>query len=132
MSKLIFFACNHTLQTKRFSLLGPQHKDNLQLSLLGQLRASMIMEKMDTATQVSFRYVNSGIATKEGLSDAKINIARFYMLRNKPDSAWADFNYLLKENKEKYFLYNLMLYYCISIFNHHIFFGPKFYIAFLK
>jgi TolA-binding protein len=77
------------------------NKDNLQLSLLGQLRASMIMGKMDTATQVSFRYVNSGIATKEGLSDAKINIARFYMLRNKPDSAWADFNYLLKENKEK-------------------------------
>ncbi|MFZ4798036.1 MAG: tetratricopeptide repeat protein, partial [Bacteroidia bacterium] len=77
------------------------NKDNLQLSLLGQLRASMIMGQMDTATQVSFRYVNSGIATKEGLSDAKLNIARFYMQRNKPDSAWADFNYLLKENKEK-------------------------------
>jgi tetratricopeptide (TPR) repeat protein len=77
------------------------NKDNLQLSLLGQLRAAMIMNKMDTATQVSFRYVNSGIATKEGLSDAKLNIARFYMVRNKPDSAWADFQYLLKENKEK-------------------------------
>lgn len=76
-------------------------KDNLQLSLLGQLRASMIMGKMDTATQVSFRYVNLGIATKEGLSDAKINIARYYIKNNKPDSAWADFNFLLKENKEK-------------------------------
>lgn len=77
------------------------NKDNLQLSLLGQLRAAMIMNKMDTATQVSFRYVNSGIATKEGLSDAKLNIARFYMARSKPDSAWADFQYLVKENKEK-------------------------------
>lgn len=76
------------------------NKDNLQLSLLGQLRAATILNKMDTATQVSFRYVNSGIATKEGLSDAKLNIARFYMNKNKPDSAWADFNYLLRENKK--------------------------------
>jgi tetratricopeptide (TPR) repeat protein len=76
------------------------NKDNLQLSLLGQLRAATIMNKMDTATQVSFRYVNSGIATKEGLSDAKLNIARFFMNKNKPDSAWADFNYLLRENKK--------------------------------
>lgn len=74
-------------------------KDNLQVALLGQLRCATILQKMDTATQVSFRYVNSSIATKEGLQDAKLNIARFYMNRNKPDSAFPEFTYLLKENK---------------------------------
>jgi tetratricopeptide (TPR) repeat protein len=76
-------------------------KDNLQVALLGQLRAATFMQKMDTATQVSFRYVNSGIATKEGLSEAKINIARYYMNNNKIDSAYPELVFLLKENKEK-------------------------------
>lgn len=75
------------------------NKNNLQVALLGQLRCATILQKMDTATQVSFRYLNSGIATKEGLQDAKLNIARYYMNNNKPDSALPEFNYLLKENK---------------------------------
>ncbi len=77
------------------------NKDNLQVSLLGQLRSATNMLKMDTATQVSFKYVNSRIGTKEGLNEARLNIGRYYINKNKPDSALTEFNYLLKENAGK-------------------------------
>lgn len=75
------------------------NKDNLSVALLGQMRCAGLLQKPDTAVSVSFRYINSGIASKEGLIEARLNTGRFFMSRNKPDSALPDFQFVLKESK---------------------------------
>lgn len=75
------------------------NRDNLGVALLWQMKAAMMMNKADTAAQASFKYINSTIATKEGLIDAKLNIARYYMKNNLTDSALTEYQYILKETK---------------------------------
>lgn len=75
------------------------NKDNLHVSLLGQMRCAGLMQKTDTAATASFKYINSGIAQKDGLVEARYNTGKFYISRNKPDSAMPDFQFVLKESK---------------------------------
>lgn len=75
------------------------NKENLSIALIGQMRCAGLLKKQDTVATISFRYILSGIATKDGLIEARINTARFYMNRNVTDSALTDFQYLLKEAK---------------------------------
>lgn len=62
----------------------------------------MIAFNVDTAAQYSFKYVNSGLSTKDGMLDANLNIARFYMSTNQYDSALVGWYYLIKETKNAY------------------------------
>lgn len=75
------------------------NKDNIQVALLGMLRSATLLNKPDTAAAVSFKFLNSGIINREGTLEAKMHIARFYMKREKPDSALPEFQYILKETK---------------------------------
>jgi TolA-binding protein len=75
------------------------NKDNLGVALLGQMKSAMQLGKSDTAAQASFKYINSTITTKDGLIEAKLNIARYYMKNNLPDSALTEYQYVLKETK---------------------------------
>lgn len=78
------------------------NKDNLSVALLGQMRCCSIQGKMDSAAMASIKYLNSGIMQKEGSIEAHSNIGRFYMKRNKPDSAYVEFSFVLKEIKNIY------------------------------
>jgi TolA-binding protein len=75
------------------------NKDNLGVALLWQMRAAMQLNKQDTAAQASFKYINSAISTKEGLVEAKLNIARYYMKNNLIDSALVEYQFILKETR---------------------------------
>jgi TolA-binding protein len=72
-------------------------RENLSVALLGEMKTSALMNKIDTAAMSSFKYLNSTITQKEGTIEAKLNIARYYMLHNLPDSALPNFHYVLKE-----------------------------------
>lgn len=78
------------------------NKDNLSISLLGQMRCSSLQGKTDSAAQASQKYLNSGIAQKDGITEAHINLGRNFMLRNKPDSAYTEFAFVVKETKNVY------------------------------
>lgn len=74
-------------------------RDNMQVALTGLLQTSTIIHQIDTSAAYSFRYVNSGLTTKDNLLTANLNIARYYMSRNMFDSAMVGWQYLLKETK---------------------------------
>jgi TolA-binding protein len=75
-------------------------RDNLAVALLGQLKSSSLMNaSMDTIAQTSFKYLNSGVSQKEGVIEARLNIARFFIKSMQPDSALPHFQYVLKETK---------------------------------
>jgi tetratricopeptide (TPR) repeat protein len=78
------------------------NRDNLSVAITGQMQTSMIIHQIDTAALYSFKYVNSGITTKEGLLNANLNIARYYMSKNMYDSAMVGWQYLIKETKNAY------------------------------
>jgi TolA-binding protein len=73
--------------------------DNLSVALLGQIRTSALLNKVDTAAAASFRYLNSANPQKEGMIEARMSIGRYYMNRNMPDSALPAFQYVIKETK---------------------------------
>lgn len=75
------------------------NRDNLGIALLGQMKSAMLLNKGDTAAQASFKYINSTITQKDGLIEAKLNIARYYMKMNQIDSAFTEYQYVLKETK---------------------------------
>lgn len=74
-------------------------RDNLQLAVYGLMKTSMITMPVDSAAPYSFKYVNSGLSTKEGLLDANLNISRYYMSTSQYDSAVIGWQYLAKETK---------------------------------
>ena len=74
-------------------------RDNLSIALLGQMKTSALLGKIDTAAMSSFRYLNSSIIQKEGSIDAHINIGRYFILHNLQDSALPHFQYILKETR---------------------------------
>lgn len=74
-------------------------RDNISIALLGQLKSAALLNKADTAAQVSFKYLNSAVTQKEGLIEARFYIARFYMKQNMLDSAFTEYQYVLKETK---------------------------------
>ncbi|MDZ4666588.1 MAG: tetratricopeptide repeat protein [bacterium] len=78
------------------------NRDNLQLALLGQMRTCANQGKIDTAAYVSMRYLTSGIAQKEGSTEANIFIGRYYIKYGNLDSAQTAFNLVLKDNKNIY------------------------------
>ncbi len=78
------------------------NRDNMQVAVTGLMKTSMLGFTVDTAAIYSFKYVNSSLSTKEGLLDANLNIARFYMSQNQFDSAQVGWNYLMKETKSIY------------------------------
>ncbi len=78
------------------------NKDNLSISLLGQMRSSSLQGKTDSAAQASLKYLNSGIAQKEGITEAHLNLGRYFILHNKPDSAYTEFAIVVKETKNIY------------------------------
>jgi len=75
------------------------NKDNLSIALLGQMKCSSLQGKIDSAAAASFKYINSTIAQKDGLIDAHLNMGRFFMKREKTDSALSEFQYVVKETK---------------------------------
>ena len=77
-------------------------RENLQVAVTGMMKTTMTAFSIDTAAMYSFKYVNSGLSTKDGLLDANLNIARFYMGTNLYDSALVGWNYLIKETKNVY------------------------------
>jgi tetratricopeptide (TPR) repeat protein len=74
-------------------------RDNIGIALLGQLKSAALLNKADTAAQVSFKYLNSAVTQKEGLIDAHFHIARYYLKQNKIDSALTEYQYVMKETK---------------------------------
>jgi TolA-binding protein len=78
------------------------NKDNLQLALLGQMRACSIQGKIDSAATASYKYLGSSIAQKEGSIEAQTNLGRYFMKHEKTDSALIAFNAVLKETKNIY------------------------------
>jgi tetratricopeptide (TPR) repeat protein len=77
-------------------------KDNLMVSILGQMRCSNLQGKSDSAAVAAFKYINSGIGLKEQLLEAHIIAGRFYMNRSKLDSAQIEFAGILRETKNVY------------------------------
>ncbi|MCC7532588.1 MAG: tetratricopeptide repeat protein [Bacteroidia bacterium] len=77
-------------------------RDNMQVAVTGLLKTSMLGFSVDTAAMYSFKYINSGLSTKDGLLDANTNIARYYMSQKQWDSAFVGWNYLIKETKNIY------------------------------
>ncbi|MCU0422042.1 MAG: tetratricopeptide repeat protein [Bacteroidia bacterium] len=77
-------------------------RDNMQVAVTGMLKTSMLIMPVDSAAIYSFKYVNSGLTTKDGLLDANLIISRFYMQQEKFDSAAIGWQYLLKETKNSY------------------------------
>lgn len=75
------------------------NKDNLYAAIFGQMRCAGLLSHPDSAAQCAFKYINSGMAQKDGLPEARLYTGRFYLSRNKPDSAFPDFQYVLKETK---------------------------------
>lgn len=75
------------------------NRDNLAAALLGQIKAASALGQMDNAVQASFRYINSTIGQKDGLVEAKTNIARYYMFNKQYDSASVEWQYVMKETK---------------------------------
>lgn len=73
--------------------------DNLAVALLGQMKSATLLNKPDTAAMSAFKYLNSTIANKEGTIDARMNVGRYYMLHQQPDSALPHFHYVLKETR---------------------------------
>ncbi len=78
------------------------NKDNLQLAILGQMRACSIQGKIDSAATASYKYLGSSIAQKEGSIEAQTNLGRYFMKYGKIDSALNAFNFVLKETKNIY------------------------------
>ncbi|MES2560287.1 MAG: tetratricopeptide repeat protein [Bacteroidota bacterium] len=74
-------------------------RDNIGIALLGQMKAAALLNKGDTIAQISFKYINSAVTQKEGLIEAHLYIARYYMKQNMTDSAFAEYQYVLKETK---------------------------------
>ncbi len=88
------------------------NKDNTLVALLGQMRSSMYQGKQDSAATAAFKYINSGMGLKDPMIEAHLQIGRFYINRNKPDSAQISLQYILKESKNIYAAeakYNLAL-----------------------
>ena len=73
--------------------------DNISVALLGQMKSSELLNKIDTAAASSFKYLNSTLTQKEGTVDAHLNIARYYMLHNMADSALTHFQFIIKETR---------------------------------
>lgn len=95
---------NYEKAYEYFSILEriASNKDNLQVSILGQMRTAAYMNKIDTAALASTKYLNSGIAQKDGIIEAQTYLGRYYMLHGKQDSALTAFNAVLKETKNIY------------------------------
>lgn len=78
------------------------NRDNLQVALAGQMKSGMQLNKIDTTASASFKYINSTLIRKEDLVDANLNIGRYFMAHDQPDSALTAFQYVLKETKNAY------------------------------
>jgi hypothetical protein len=79
----------------------PAIKDNLGLALLGQLRCANLSpdSSITKAAEAATKYINSGIGLKEGIIEARLSLARYDMRENRLDSAFAGYQYVLKETK---------------------------------
>jgi len=75
------------------------NRDNLAIALLGQMKTGTLLNKIDTAAESSMKYLNSTITQKDGSVEAHLNIGRYFMLHNLPDSALLHFQYVLKETR---------------------------------
>jgi TolA-binding protein len=77
------------------------NKDNLGLALLGQLRCANLSpdSSITKAAEAATKYINSGIGLKEGIIEARLSLARYDMRENRLDSAFAGYQYVLKETK---------------------------------
>lgn len=95
MKKMYNEAFDYYAQLERIA----SNKDNLYAALFGQMRCAGLLNRADSAAQCAFKYINSGLAQKDGLPEARLYTGRFYMSRNKPDSAFPDFQFVLKETK---------------------------------
>jgi TolA-binding protein len=74
-------------------------RDNIGIALLGQMKSASLLNKGDTVSQIAFKYINSAVTQKDGLIEAHLHIARYYTKLNMIDSAFAEYQYVLKETK---------------------------------
>ncbi len=75
------------------------NRDNIAVSLLGQMKCAGQLNRIDSAAQVAGRYLYSMITQKEGLLEARFYLAKNYMNKQMPDSAITHIQYVLKETK---------------------------------
>ncbi len=75
------------------------NRDHIAIALLGQLKCAGQLQKTDTAAQVAMRYLNSTITQKEGMIESRYFLAKYYMQKAQPDSAWSHVQYVMKETK---------------------------------
>jgi TolA-binding protein len=75
------------------------NRDNLSIALTGQIKSAAQLGNTEAAAAASIRYLNSTVTQKDGIIEARLNMARFYQSRNQIDSAMIDYQFVAKETK---------------------------------
>jgi TolA-binding protein len=75
------------------------NRDNLSIALLGQIKSAAQLGNTEAAAAASIRYLNSTVSQKDGIIEARLNMARFYLSRNQLDSAMTEYQFVAKETK---------------------------------
>lgn len=77
-----------------------QNKENQMVAYLGELRSSYRLMKFDTSFLAAKKLVNFTESTKEALIESHLILGRIFLENyNQPDSAKAEFEYVLKETR---------------------------------
>jgi TolA-binding protein len=74
-------------------------RDNLAASLTGQIKCASALGKIEEAAAASLRYINSTVTQKDGVIEARLNLARYHISRNNLDSAKIEYAFVAKETK---------------------------------
>lgn len=74
-------------------------RDNLAAALTGQIKCASLLGKIEEAAAASVRYINSTVTQKDGIIEAKLNLARYYIAKNNLDSAKIEYAFVAKETK---------------------------------
>ncbi|MFI5221446.1 MAG: tetratricopeptide repeat protein [Bacteroidia bacterium] len=100
---LYFMKKNYNKAYEYYSILEriAGGSDNLAVAYLGEMKSAELLNKIDSAAASAFKYLNSTLTQKEGVDDAHLNIGRYYMLHNQPDSALPYFQLVIKETRNE-------------------------------
>jgi TolA-binding protein len=74
-------------------------RDNLAAALIGQIKSASAIGNMLAAANASSRYINSTVTHRDGVIEARLNLARYYIARNELDSARIEYEFVAKETK---------------------------------
>lgn len=100
---LYFMKKNYELAYEYYTSLEriASNKDNISISLLGQMRcaAKLTTDAVAKSGLAAQKYLNSGVTQKDGVTEARLYLARYYQSINQPDSAFTEYQLVLKETK---------------------------------